>query len=845
MKKTNLCVFSTARKVREFYESKKGENALLDKALSAVDFFKKAALNDKREASEYERLLLMKKACDKTRKARQAYFGDFAQNAENAEFADLDRQNSSDKFTRDIEFKPNFSKFHIPKEFFEFLKNNEYLFSFFREMALANKSVEDLKQNDYYAVYVEHLEILDELLKHYLNELKAANLCDEISHCKEYKINGDFLGEFDEIDFYLDGFLNDFEFKILQKCAEFSRVNLHFKTSKFNLESFKHFAIFRDFELEKDKIYALNLNENKIIKNENLEQKNNKIILKKFEMRALQAAFVFDEISNFIRADIMPQDIVVITPDESFCEILRVFDSKKKLKMLNFASGISIKQTQFYQALSAIYQACKNEDFSENLQEKNAYFSTQNMIDFDIDNVRLKSFEVRNFAAFKRDFEEKIDFIKFENLIKPLFENEDIELKNKLENELNFIKSLLKENALKMREILELFFMRISGIKSSDVGGGAVTVMGLLESRGMRYKGVIIVDFNDEFIPKRSVNSMFLNNEVRKNAGLISAKMHENLQRFYYENLIANAQMVAISYVENEQSLKSRFLKELNLDIKEKNIPPEAYAKALCDVENINQINLSPLEVPKLKYDIFAKPLSCSRFELFLKHKRTFFYRYLFYGNHGLKEPRNLGVKYDAAALGNALHEILAQYFEKNKDKFNYNDLINLLERANLSRLDKSIYKLRFKEFESLEKAHFAQGWRVKFCEKEWSDKDANKEPMKPYKIGSKTINLIGKIDRVDEKDGRHLIIDYKSGEVPKKSYQLAFYQALLGGECECFFYDLVKMKKEKGKDTKSLSDLNAEFEALLKASQEVEFENEKPKDYCAYAIIYDKKDLR
>lgn len=53
-----------------------------------------------------------------------------------------------------------------------------------------------------------------------------------------------------------------------------------------------------------------------------------------------------DEISHFVRKGLKPENIVVITPDESFCEFLRLFD---KDNMLNFASGISIKESLFYQ----------------------------------------------------------------------------------------------------------------------------------------------------------------------------------------------------------------------------------------------------------------------------------------------------------------------------------------------------------------------------------------------------------------------------------------------------------------------------------------------------------------
>ncbi|WXG60951.1 hypothetical protein VB002_05660 [Campylobacter concisus] len=73
-----------------------------------------------------------------------------------------------------------------------------------------------------------------------------------------------------------------------------------------------------------------------------------------------------------------------------------------------------------------------------------------------------------------------------------------------------------------LKQLSEIFLLNISRLSIDDVGGGKISVMGMLESRGMKFDGVIIVDFNDNFIPARSANEMFLNSKVRQKAGLIS-----------------------------------------------------------------------------------------------------------------------------------------------------------------------------------------------------------------------------------------------------------------------------------------------------------------------------------
>ncbi|EAK7208191.1 hypothetical protein E7687_09370, partial [Campylobacter jejuni] len=341
-----------------------------------------------------------------------------------------------------------------------------------------------------------------------------------------------------------------------------------------------------------------------ILKEEIFKTKNSKMKLKSFELRALQCAFVMDEISHFVRKGLKPENIAVITPDESFCEFLRLFD---KDNMLNFASGISIKESLFYQKFQALYESASSASFVYKNQED--YFEDTQMI-FDYHNTLLHSLKL-DFIEFKKYFDEKCDFEYFEKLLALFLENEKQELIYLIRKELYFIKDLLKNQSLTLKELIHLFFMQISQLSLSDVGGGKVTVMGLLESRGLCFDGVILVDFNEEFIPKRSVNELFLNNEVRKKAGLISYDRRENLQRFYYESLMKNALEVSICFVENEEKSKSRFLDELDFDFfYETHIHQKAYLNALkLDYEGIKP-NLTPIKAPILKHNPFEFPLS-------------------------------------------------------------------------------------------------------------------------------------------------------------------------------------------------------------------------------------------
>ncbi|EAL5255251.1 hypothetical protein DPU97_02855, partial [Campylobacter coli] len=603
-----LRIFSSSRKIKEYQEKAKAKNALLDSAFLVSDFLDRVCVVNSFKASSYESLLLMQEACLKSK--------------------DLEK------------------KLGISAEFFAFLKNNEYLFSFFKELSLEKKSIQDLKNNDYYATYNEHLEILDEVYTNYLLLLKQHNLYDDLSLAQEYKLNLDFLNEYEGIYYDLQGFLSKFEEDLLCEISKIKSTIISFKTSKFNLEYLLELDFLKDIHLELDMFYEVNLSQKKILKQEKLSNPNTLVKLKAFELRSLQCAFVMDEISNFVRAGIDPEKIAVITPDESFCELLKLFD---KNNMLNFASGVSIKESLFYQKIKALYNGANSDAFIYKIDEN--YFEQEKMI-FDYHNTLLHYLELQ-FEDFRTRFDQICDLQYFENLIHSFLKDESQELMNLVQKELCFIKDLLKNKSLKLKELMQLFFMQLDQIKLSYVGGGKVTVMGLLESRGLSFDGVVILDFNEDFVPKRSINELFLNNEVRKKAGLISYERRENLQRLYYENLMKNAKKLSISFVENEEQTRSRFLDELDFNFfEEKTTPSKAYLNALkLDYQGV-ELNLNPIKAPVLKHDIFEKELSFSRLNLFLNQKRTYFYRYIL----ELPEPRALSDESKAKNQGNFIH---------------------------------------------------------------------------------------------------------------------------------------------------------------------------------------------
>ena len=465
-----LYIFTNSRKIREF--NAKFQNELVPKAMTIAQFEQKAVLVPGRfEADEAYVLVLMQRACASVREASE--------------------------------------RLRIPSEFFAFLKNNDYLFSFFKELAISKKSVADLKFSDIYADYEEHLGILEAVLARYKELLAAENLYDGIVLPEIYELNGGFVKEFREIYLEVDGFLSEFEWELFSEIAKLTTLKIIFQTSKFNKKLISKLAEISGIDANEFSLYGefeLNLSSREL-KKTGVLRKNPLVLKRSFSARSLQAAYAMTKASEFVADGIKPENIAVILPDESFAEILRLHD---RGKMFNFAMGESFTRTRFFQILKCIVTAI-NDKICVNLSEDN--YKNFNEFEFNLHELGVGS---ELFEKFKNGFEAPYSFEDFRALMEEILALEsDHAAAQKAREELFYAQSLARYFSFTLRQICEIFLIKLARLRLDHVGGGKIGVMGVLESRGLKFDGVIVLDFNDDLVPKRSVNEMFLSSRVR------------------------------------------------------------------------------------------------------------------------------------------------------------------------------------------------------------------------------------------------------------------------------------------------------------------------------------------
>jgi RecB family exonuclease len=665
----------------------------------------------------------------------------------------------------------SFSSLKIERNFFTFVKNSSYIFKFFSELSAELYDINELNAADIYGEYEEHISILIELYKRYEQLCNEKKYLDKIFLPKLYTFNEAYIKDMDEVLIHIDGHLTNFELELLEKATAFTNINFLFRTSLFNTKMQEKFSSF-GFVLEVDYEYLLNFNKKEILKKSKILTNKN-VSCHSFSEALLQVAFVKQKIYEFINKGYQSENIAVILPNEKIAETLKSFDYKANL---NFAMGVSYTKSLLYKKLQATLQLIE-------------LASVENV-------ARLERVGDELYSMIVSSYYEELEvsyFIALLEKIKDSFSHK-IEVKIFEEELYRFEKVLPSMDGMNVKSLLKLFMQRLASRSMDDIRGGKVTVMGVLETRSVSFDAVIILDFDDKNVPKRSDKDMFLNTQVREFAGLPTMSDRENLQKHYYSMLINASKEVALSYVSSTESSASRFLKQLG--VLESKSYSEAHLSNILFSKSFHEPFL--FEDKTYEHSFKNQRLSATKLKSYLTCKRQYYFRYVEYlKRHDI--PSDTPQEYE---IGNVVHDALKELYSKQDHYLDAallkKDLYIELEKASRSsELDMyliALQKRKLEQFCELEVQRFKEGWKVYKVE----------HKMELFIDG---LTLEGHIDRVDVRDDVYEVLDYKTGKYPlysknsfmdAKDFQMEFYFLLMsrvGSVTGCGFYDLNESK--------------------------------------------------
>ncbi|WP_100948903.1 ATP-dependent deoxyribonuclease AddB [Helicobacter pylori] len=683
--------------------------------------------------------------------------------------------------------------------FLGYLESTSFLFDLFDELSSACIKLNELSSKDIYLDYEKHLEVLEMIYDRYVKKLEELGFYDKIMQEKP-TILKEFFEHFSSIEWYLDGFMSVFERQCLLEVAELVPITLHLSCDKYN----QKFLEFLNLKLETDCDYSIDFKTQKILSQTFNDQKiEPKLYANSSYLK--QGALVLQTIEEYLQKDNDPNKMAIITPNADFLPFLKLLDKNNNL---NFAMGLGAKNSPYYTELVKIL---------EDLQTSDLNLSGSALLD--LENLTLALLE-------QQSSKEKA----------PLKE-----VHSQIMHQYHLLKDTLKNYSLK--DLLHLYLQEFeANFRLDDSSGGKIRVMDTLETRGMQFDKIVIVDFNETCVPSLKDCDLFLNSALRKSLNLPTLLDKKNLQKHYYYQLFKNSKEMVLSYIESETSKASNMLLELNLHIE-----PIKDAYTLFAPSPLKDYQEEEIKAAIPKDFSF----SASSLNAFLTCKRRFYYHYIKRFKESPKDESN-------SAVGSLLHELLKEAYEKDKNPYALEErLIQFLEtRENITpkeRLDTLVALKKIQAFYLKEKERF--NTKIKILDLE-----------KSFETIIQGVIFKGRIDRIDKTaDNEMILLDYKFKSELKldnmsknqredlspieiaqisTDYQMAVYAFALKnlgykGPIKAFFYDLRKGELLEEEEPILQAKMHyLESSLIPKLKQEIDFEKTlevKDCEYCSF----------
>ena len=321
-------------------------------------------------------------------------------------------------------------------------------------------------------------------------------------------------------------------------------------------------------------------------------------------------------------------------------------------------------------------------------------------------------------------------------------------------------------------------------------------VMGVLETRNLDFRNLVMLSLNEGQLPKTGGESSFIPYNLRKAFGMTTIEHKNAVYAYYFYRLIQRAENITLLYNTSSDGLnrgeESRFMLQLLVE------GPHEITREYLEAGQSPQ-STPKIEIPKTPevlrqiyrtYDSTNPSsviLSPSALNAYLDCRLRFYYRYV----AGLKTPDEVSAEIDSALFGTIFHlsaqlaytdltangkMIQKEDFERllrNEVKLqNYVDLAFKQELFKVPADEKPEYNgvqlINSKVIVSYLKQLLRNDLQYAPFEMVAMEKPVAEKITIQTGQGPITLRLGGTIDRMDAKDTTLRIVDYKTGGSPK-----------------------------------------------------------------------------
>lgn len=321
-------------------------------------------------------------------------------------------------------------------------------------------------------------------------------------------------------------------------------------------------------------------------------------------------------------------------------------------------------------------------------------------------------------------------------------------------------------------------------------------VMGVLETRNLDFRNLIMLSLNEGQLPKAGGDSSFIPYNLRKAFGMTTIEHKNAVYAYYFYRLIQRAENVTLLYNTASEGLNrgemSRFM--LQFLVESPHTISREYLEAGQSPQSGREISVekTPEIITRMyeRYDVNRHPRSLfspSALNTYLDCRLKFYYHYV----AGLKAPDEVSAEIDSALFGTIFHraaELVYKDLTANGKEIRKDDLEQVLSNdIKLQNYVDTAFKEEFFHVALTEKPEYngTQLINAKVITSYLRQLLRNDLQYAPFFMegmekkvteiieietpqGKLALNIGGTIDRIDSKDDTLRIVDYKTGGSPK-----------------------------------------------------------------------------
>ncbi|NIJ43721.1 hypothetical protein FHR24_000160 [Wenyingzhuangia heitensis] len=339
-------------------------------------------------------------------------------------------------------------------------------------------------------------------------------------------------------------------------------------------------------------------------------------------------------------------------------------------------------------------------------------------------------------------------------------------------------------------KVLYKIFKKLLPLETVDFKGEALEgmqLMGVLETRCLDFKNVILTSVNEGVLPSGKTERSFISFEVKKHFKMPTYLAKDAIFSYHFYRLIQRAQNIYLMYNTKPNDFgggeMSRFLTQLLIDKQEDVTHKNIVAPVHISEVKAREVIKTP-RVIELLQAYFNKGVSPSRIIEYVNDPLEFYRKIVL----KIRETDKVEEEVAHNTLGTVVHDSLEFLYRP------YLNKILIVEDLKKMKLEaKTMVSSKFKEYfkegdtttgKNKLINEVANQFVLNFLNKELQEVESGKEIVVKslegeYKAILVTPNghkilLKGKIDRVDEVDGVRRIVDYKTGKVEAKDLKLS-----------------------------------------------------------------------